>query len=200
MYKINAGGVVVKWGLKVQGLMGNRCSKSVPARLHHREGSWHMADWETEIGLSRALWLWRESAARYKQRRAKRNLKGRVRKVMAALLIEQEFGLTTPAGWMEFLQRLQDEQRAALSRRLVIWIGVTARCISLCRQLAAMCIKNDASLTLPHGWREFLRRVLDDQLAALKSFWVVWSGIVARYIRVKTQLATATHSSLLRQR
>ena len=31
-----------------------------------------MADWETEVGLSRALWLWRESAAWHKRRTAKR--------------------------------------------------------------------------------------------------------------------------------
>ena len=60
-----------------------------------------MADWETEVGLSRALWLWLESAAWRKRRTAKR--------------------------WMEFLQKLQGKQLAAQSRHWIIWSAVAAK-------------------------------------------------------------------------
>ena len=50
-------------------------------------------------------------------------------------------------------------------------------------------VKNEDGLAIPPGWREFLQRVRDDQLAALKRLWVVWSGVAARYIRVRRQLA-----------
>ena len=89
-----------------------------------------MADWETEVGLSRALWLWRESAAWHKRRKAKRRLERQGRKLSAPLFIKKEVGLRiiwTGVGWMEFLQKLQGEQLAALSRHLIIWNGVTAK-------------------------------------------------------------------------
>ena len=89
-----------------------------------------MADWETEVGLSRALWLWRESVAWHKRRNAKRKLERKERKLSASLFIKKEVGLRiiwTGVGWMEFLQKLQGEQLTALSRHLIIWNGVTAK-------------------------------------------------------------------------
>ena len=77
-----------------------------------------MADWETEVGLSRALWLWRESAAWHKRRKAKRKLEGQEKR-SASLFIKKEVGLRIVwigVGWMEFLQKLQGEQLASLSR------------------------------------------------------------------------------------
>ena len=89
-----------------------------------------MADWETEVGLSRALWLWRESAAWRKRRTAKRRLKQQERKLSASLFIKKEVNLRISwigCGWMEFLQKLQGEQLAALSRHLIIWSVVAAK-------------------------------------------------------------------------
>ena len=81
-----------------------------------------MADWETEVGLSRALWLWRESAAWHKRRTAKRRLERQERKLSASLFIKKEVNLRIiwiGVGWMEFLQKLQGEQLAALSLSLI---------------------------------------------------------------------------------
>ena len=58
-----------------------------------------------------------------------------------------------------------------------------------CLGLAAMFIKNEDGLTIPPGWREFLQRLRDDQLAALQRLREIWSGVTARYIRVRRQLA-----------
>ena len=91
--KINAGRMVVKWGKKTQISIVPRCSQSGPARLNQRACSWHMADSETEVGLSRALWLWRESAAWHKRRTAKRSLERQERKLSASLFIKKEVGL-----------------------------------------------------------------------------------------------------------
>ena len=163
VFKINAGRIVVKWGEKSQISMVPRCSQSVPTRLNQRACSWNMADWETEVGLRRALWLWRESAAWHKRRTAKRRLERQERKLSASLFIKKEVGLRIiwiGFGWMEFLQKLQGEQLAALSRRWIIWSGVTARSSSVLRQFAASTLlKNEDSLldlTIPPGWRGFL--------------------------------------------
>ena len=46
------------------------------------------------------------------------------------MFIKKEVGLRIiwiGFGWMEFLQKLQGEQLAALSRHWIIWSGVTAR-------------------------------------------------------------------------
>ena len=138
--KINAGRIVVKWGEKSQISMVPRCSQSVPARLNQRACSWNMADWETEVGLSRALWLWRESAAWHKRRKAKRSLERQERRLSASLFIKKEVGLRiiwNCPGWVELLQELWREQLAAFKRLLDIWSGVTARYIRVRRQVAA---------------------------------------------------------------
>ena len=130
VFKINAGRIVVKRGEKSQISVAPRFSQSLPARLNQRACSWNMADWETEVGLSRALWLWRESAAWHKRRTAKRRLERQERKLSASLFIKKEAGLRIiwiGLGWMEFLQKLQGEQLAALSRHWIIWSGVTAK-------------------------------------------------------------------------
>ena len=106
VFKINAGRIVVKWGEKSQISMVPRFSQSLPARLNQRACSWNTADWETEVGLSRALWLWRESAAWHKRRTAKRRLERQERKLSASLFIKKEVGLRIiwiGLGWMEFL-------------------------------------------------------------------------------------------------
>ena len=97
-----------------------------------------MADWETEVGLRRALWLWRESAAWRKRRTAKRRLERQERKLSASLFIKKEVGLRIiwiGVGWMEFLQKLQGEQLAALSRHWIIWSGVTAKYVRVRMQV-----------------------------------------------------------------
>ena len=129
VFKINAGRFVVKWGEKSQISMVPRCSQSVPARLNQRACSWHIADWGTEVGLSRALWLWRESAAWHKRRKAKRRLERQERKLSASLFIKKEVGLRIiwiGFGWMEFLQKLQGEQLAALNRHCLLYTSDAA--------------------------------------------------------------------------
>ena len=52
------------------------------------------------------------------------------KKLSASLFIKKEVGLRTiwiGFGWMEFLQKLQGEQLAALSRHWIIWSGVSAK-------------------------------------------------------------------------
>ena len=106
-----------------------------------------MADWETEVGLSRALWLWRESAAWHKRRKAKRRLERQERKLSASLFIKKEAGLRIiwiGLGWMEFLQKLQGEQLAALSRRWIIWSAVTAKYTRVCMQVGIAEMRREA--------------------------------------------------------
>ena len=197
VFKINAGRIVVKWGEKSQISRVPRFSQSLPARLNQRACSWNMADWETEVGLSRALWLWRESAAWHKRRKAKRSLERQERKLSASLFIKKEVNLRISwigCGWMEFLQRLQGEQLAALSRRWIMWSGVTERSSSALKQFAASTLlKNEdglLDLTIPPEWRGFLRRLQACQLEAVKRRWDIWSGVTARYIRVRRQVAS----------
>ena len=194
-YKINAGRIVVKWGEISQISIVPRCSQSVPAR-NQRACSWHAADWETEVGLSRALWLWRKSVAWHKRRKAKRKLERQEGKLSASLFIKKEVGLRIiwiGLGWMEFLQKLQGEQLAALNRHWIIWSGVTARSLNVLRQFAASTLlKNEdclLDLTTPPGWAGFLRRLQACQLAVFKRRWDIWSGVTARYIRVRRQVA-----------
>ena len=175
-----------------------RCSQSVPARLNQRACSWNMADWETEVGLSRALWLWRESVAWHKRRTAKRRLERQERKLSASLFIKKEAGLRIiwiGLGWMEFLQKLQGEQLQALSRHWIIWSGVTARSSSAITQFArSTLLKNEDSLLdlrIPPGWMGFLRRLHACQLAALSRHWIIWSGVAAKYIRVRREVRKA---------
>ena len=196
--KINAGRIVVKWGEKSQISMVPRCSQSVPARLNQRACSWNMADWETEVGLSRALWLWRESVAWHKRRTAKRRLERQERKLSASLFIKKEVGLRIiwiGLGWMEFLQKLQGEQLQALSRHWIIWSGVTARSSSVIRQFArSTLLKNEdglLDLTIPPGWMGFLRRLHACQLAALSRHWIIWSGVSAKQARLRMQVGIA---------
>ena len=106
-----------------------------------------MADWETEVGLSRALWLWRESAAWHKRRTAKRRLERQERKLSASLFIKKEVGLRIiwiGFGWMEFLQKLQGEQLAALSRHLIIWSAVAAKYTRVCMQVGIAEMRREA--------------------------------------------------------
>ena len=155
-----------------------------------------MADWETEVGLSRALWLWREFAAWRKRRTAKRRLERQERKLGASLFIKKEVGLRIiwiGFGWMEFLQKLQGEQLAALNRHWIIWSGITARSLNVLRQFAASTLlKNEdglLDLTIPPGWTGFLRRLQACHLEVFKRRWDIWSGVTARYIRVRRQVA-----------
>ena len=196
--KINAGRIVVKWGEKSQRSMVPRCSQSVPARLNHRACNWHMADWETEVGLRRAWWLWRESTAWHRRRKAKRRLERQERKLSASLFIKKEAGLRIiwiGLGWMEFLQKLQGEQLQALSRHWIIWSGVTARSSSAITQFArSTLLKNEDSLLdlrIPPGWMGFLRRLHACQLAALSRHWIIWSAVAAKYTRVRMQVGIA---------
>ena len=97
-----------------------------------------MADWETEVGLRRAWWLWRESTAWHRRRKAKRRLERQERKLSASLFIKKEVCLRIiwiGVGWMEFLQKLQGEQLAALSRHWIIWSGVAAKYIRVRREV-----------------------------------------------------------------
>ena len=112
------------------------------------------------------------------------------------MFIKKEAGLRIiwiGLGWMEFLQKLQGEQLQALSRHWIIWSGVTARSSSALRQFAASTLlKNEdglLDLTLPPGWTGFLRRLQACQLAVLERRWTIWSGVAARYIRVRRQVA-----------
>ena len=77
---INVGGTVVTWEEKSNISMVRRCSQSVPARPNQRTYKWHIADWETEVGLLRALRLWQQSVAWHKLRKAKRRLQRGTRK------------------------------------------------------------------------------------------------------------------------
>ena len=66
----------------------------------------------------------------HKRRKAKRKLERQEGKLSASLFIKKEVGLRiiwTGVGWMEFLQKLQGEQLAALSRHLIIWSVVAAK-------------------------------------------------------------------------
>ena len=96
-------------------------------------------------------------------------------------------------GWMEFLQKLQGEQLAALSRRWIMWSGVTELSSSAREQFAAsVLLKNEdglLDLTIPPGWTGLLRRLQACQLAVFKRLWDIWSGVTARYIRVRRQVA-----------
>ena len=146
VFKINAGRIVVKWGEKSQISRVPRCSRSVPARLSQRACRWNMADWETEVGLSRTLWLWRESAAWHKRRTAKRRLERQERKLSASLFIKKEVNLRLiwiGVGWMEFLQKLQGEQLAALSRHWIMWSGVTAKQARIRMQVGIAELRRD---------------------------------------------------------
>ena len=105
-----------------------------------------MADWETEVGLSRALWLWRESAAWHKRRTAKRRLERQERKLSASLFIKKEVNLRIiwiGVGWMEFLQKLQGEQLAALSRHWIMWSAVTAKQARIRMQVGIAELRRD---------------------------------------------------------
>ena len=105
-----------------------------------------MADWETEVGLRRALWLWRESAAWHKRRTAKRRLERQERKLSASLFIKKEVNLRIiwiGVGWMEFLQKLQGEQLAALSRHWIIWSAVTAKQARIRMQVGIAELRRD---------------------------------------------------------
>jgi len=115
----------------------------------------------------------------------------------ASLFIKKEVGLRISwigLGWMEFLQKLQGEQLAALSRRWIIWSGVTARSSSVLRQFAASTLLKIEDglldLTIPPGWTGFLRKLQACQLAVFKRRWDIWSGVTARYIRVRRQVAS----------
>ena len=112
------------------------------------------------------------------------------------MFIKKEVGLRIiwiGLGWMEFLQKLQGEQLAALSRRWIIWSGIIARSISVLRQFAASTLlKNEdglLDLTIRPGWTGFLRRLQACQLAVSKRLWDIWSGVTATYIRVRRQVA-----------
>ena len=66
----------------------------------------------------------------HKRRKAKRKLERQEGKLSASLFIKKEVGLRIiwiGLGWMEFLQKLQGEQLAALSRHLIIWSVVAAK-------------------------------------------------------------------------
>ena len=132
----------------------------------------------------------------HKRRKAKRRLEHKERKLSASLFIKKEVGLRIiwiGLGWMEFLQKLQGEQLTALNRHWIIWSGVTARSLNVLRQFAASTLlKNEdclLDLTIPPGRRGFLRRLQACQLAAVKRRWDIWSGVTARYIRVRRQVA-----------
>ena len=118
------------------------------------------------------------------------------KKLSASLFIKKEVGLRIIRigfGWMEFLQKLQGEQLAALSRHWIIWSGVTARSSSVLKQFAASTLlKNEdglLDLTIPPGWTGFLRRLQACQLAAVKRRLDIWSGVTARLIRIRRQAA-----------
>ena len=105
-----------------------------------------MADWETEVGLSRALWLWWESAAWHKRRTAKRRLERQERKLSASLFIKKEVNLRIiwiGVGWMEFLQKLQGAQLAALSRHWIMWSAVTAKQARIRMQVGIAELRRD---------------------------------------------------------
>ena len=155
-----------------------RCSQSVPARLNQRACSWHITDWR----------LWHDGTSDERPNEGW--------KLSASLFIKKEVGLRiiwNGLGWVELLQKLWREQLAALNRHWIIWSGVTARSICVLRQFAASTLlKNEDCLldpTIPPGWREFLRRLQACQLAVFKTSQDIWSGVTARYIRVRRQLA-----------
>ena len=163
-----------------------------------------MADWETEVGLRRAWWLWRESTVWHRRRKAKRRLERQERKLSASLFIKKEVGLRIiwiGFGWMEFLQKLQGEQLAALSRRWIIWSGVTDLSSSALKQFAASTLlKNEdglLDLTIRPGWAGFLRRLQACQLEVFTIIWDIWSGVTARYIRVRRQAEEVPHHQRL---
>ena len=143
--------------------------------------------------------LWRESVresvARQKRRTAKRKLELQ-EKLSASLFIKQEVGLRiiwNGLGWVELLQKLWREQLAALNRHWIIWSGLTTKSIRVLKQFAASTLlKNEDCLlgpTITPGWTEFLRRLQACQLAVFKTIQEIWSGVTARYIRVRRQVA-----------
>ena len=74
----------------------------------------------------------------HKRRKAKRKLERKETKLSASLFIKKEVGLRiiwTGVGWMEFLQKLQGEHLATLSRHWIIWSGVTAKQARVRRQV-----------------------------------------------------------------
>ena len=167
-----------------------RCSQSVPARLNQRACScWHITDWR----------LWHDGTSDERPNEGW--------KLSASLFIKKEVGLRiiwNGLGWVELLQKLWREQLAALNRHWIIWSGVTARSIRVLRQFAASTLlKNEDCLldpTIPPGWREFLRRLQACQLEVFTRIWYIWSGVTARYIRVRRQVAAEnTHMRVCSQ-
>ena len=69
------------------------------------------------------------------------------KKLSASLFIKKEVGLRIIRigfGWMEFLQKLQGEQLAALSRRWIIWSAVTAKYTRVCMQVGIAEMRREA--------------------------------------------------------
>ena len=69
------------------------------------------------------------------------------------------------------------------------------RSSSALKQFAASTLlKNEdglLDLTIPPGWRGFLRRLQACQLAAVKRRWDIWTGVTARLLRVRRQVASS---------
>ena len=83
----------------------------------------------------------------HKRRKAKRKLERKERKLSASLFIKKEVGLRIiwiGVGWMEFLQKLQGEQLAALSRHWIIWNGVTAKQARVRMQVGIAEVRREA--------------------------------------------------------
>ena len=119
-------------------------------------------------------------------------------KLSASLFIQKDACLGiiwNGLGWKEFLQgKLQREQREALTELWIIWSGLTARSIRVRRRfVVSKLLKNDEGcrldLPIPPGWKEFLRMLQERQLAVFKTSQDIWSGVTARYIRARRQLA-----------
>ena len=198
--KINAGATVVTWGEKSNISMVRRRSQSVPARPNQRSYSWHIADWETEVGLIRALRLWQQSVAQHKRLRGKRKWKKQEPKLSACLFIqkEEEARLGTiwnGLAWKEFLERLQREQLKIRRDHWVAWSGQTFRSICALRRFAASTLLTNEDclldLRILRERRNFLRRVHVCHLEVFNKRWVIWSGLVAKYHRIRKQVVAA---------
>ena len=75
-------------------------------------------------------------------------------KLSASLFIIKEAGLRIiwiGLGWMEFLQKLQGEQLAALSRHWIIWSGVTAKYVRVRMQVGIAEVRRGSTEEVPQA-------------------------------------------------
>ena len=97
--------------------------------------------------------------------------------------------------WKEFLERLQREQLKIRRDHWVAWSGQTFRSICALRRFAASTLLTNEDclldLRILRERRNFLRRVHVCHLEVFNKRWVIWSGLVAKYHRIRKQVVAA---------